>query len=98
MRFLLVMACIAVFDLGGGAVFAADRLKLESSVVIGNRELPKSLYIVPWKSVKKEGLIDWALLKGHEEAVNPIDRYVFKRKLQYRAQLNEGSHTVADSQ
>src|SRR5262245_22640115 len=28
---------------------ASDRLELDTTVVTGNRELPKVLYIVPWK-------------------------------------------------
>lgn len=83
----LLKAMLAMMlSLSACLVSAADRIELESSVVIGNRELPKSLYIVPWKSSKKEGLIDWGLLKGHDEAVTPIDRYVFQRELRYSAQ------------
>ena len=33
----------------------ADRLNLETTVVTGNRELPKVLYIVPWKKGKRDG-------------------------------------------
>ena len=34
--------------LAGGA-FAQDRADIDRTQIIGNRELPKVLYIVPWK-------------------------------------------------
>ena len=30
-----------------------DRIELEMTTIKGNKELPKILYIVPWKDVKK---------------------------------------------
>lgn len=88
----MVVALLLLTSLS--TIKAADRIELESSVVIGNRELPKSLYIVPWKSSKKEGLVDWGLLKGHEEPLIPIDRYVFQRELQYNAQYEKNNRTA----
>src|SRR2546423_4572961 len=36
---------------------AKDRLDLESSQITGNRELPKVLYIVPWRSAQLGDLV-----------------------------------------
>ncbi len=32
--------------------FAEDRIELKITTIKGNKELPKILYIVPWKEVK----------------------------------------------
>ncbi len=34
------------------AAFAQDRIELKITTIKGNKELPKILYIVPWKEVK----------------------------------------------
>ena len=41
--FFLVLAAMTV------PVFAQDHADIDKSQIIGNRELPKVLYIVPWK-------------------------------------------------
>jgi hypothetical protein len=46
----LALALVAASSLAcASAAFAEDRTDLEGSKIIGNRELPKVLYIVPWK-------------------------------------------------
>lgn len=34
-------------------VLADDRIELQTTVIKGNKELPKILYIVPWKDITK---------------------------------------------
>ena len=36
------------------AVLAEDRIELKTTTITGNKELPKILYIVPWKEVKQQ--------------------------------------------
>lgn len=66
------------------AASAQDRidLEMEGTAVIGNRELPKVLYVVPWKRSELaddepgvQGLVD--------EALGPLDREVFVREVEY---------------
>jgi len=62
---------------------AMDRLELESTTITGNRELPKVMYVVPWKKA------DLGDLKGRpansllDEVLAPVDRDVFKREVAY---------------
>jgi hypothetical protein len=61
----------------------ADRLQLDTSVVTGNRELPKVLYIVPWKKAglgEPPGRPFNSLL---DEVLAPVDRDVFRREVTY---------------
>jgi hypothetical protein len=49
--------------------------------IIGNRELPKTLYIVPWKN--SEVGVETDLTNTLNEGMQPLDRAVFERELDY---------------
>lgn len=49
--------------------------------IIGNRELPKTLFIVPWKN--SEVGVDTDLTNSLNEGMQPVDRDVFLRELEY---------------
>lgn len=34
-----------------GTAFAEDRVELDTTLIKGNKELPKILYVVPWKEI-----------------------------------------------
>lgn len=63
-----------------------DRADLERSQIIGNRELPKVLYIVPWKKPLPAALSGRAVVSVLDEALQPVDREVFRRTLRFDAQ------------
>ena len=65
----------------------ADRIDLDTTVVTGNRELPKVLYIVPWKKPLPGDLAGRPGGGVLDEALAPIDRDVFRRQVSYDAQL-----------
>jgi hypothetical protein len=66
---------------------AQDRADIDKTQIIGNRELPKVLYIVPWKKPLPGGLSGRPVASVLDEALAPIDRDVFRRQVQYDAQL-----------
>lgn len=55
---------------------------MSGTSIIGNRELPKSLYIVPWKNSEVGERTDLSrdLL---DEGLNPVDPNEFERQVQY---------------
>lgn len=74
------------------AALAADKLELDKANIQGASELPKVLYIVPWKKaeignkpVKVNRMVD--------EVLSPVDRDVLKRQVKFyeqsQAQLPE---------
>jgi hypothetical protein len=65
---------------------AEDRAKIDATTILGNRELPKVLYIVPWKKPVPGDLNGRPLVSVVDEALAPLDRDVFKRQVQYQAQ------------
>jgi hypothetical protein len=72
----------------GSQFKTVDRLELESSSITGNRELPKVLYIVPWKKADLGDLIGRPANSLIDEVLAPVDRDVFKRQIEYFATLN----------
>lgn len=65
------------------AAQGAEQLDLQGTTITGNRELPKALHIVPWKSAEAGDLAGRPLNSLVDEALAPIDRDVFLRELEY---------------
>ena len=63
-----------------------DRAELDRTQIIGNRELPKVLYIVPWKKPIPGDLSGRPPVSVLDEALAPVDREVFRRQIDYDAQ------------
>jgi hypothetical protein len=75
--------------LAATAALAQDRAELERTPIVGNRELPKVLYIVPWKKPAAPPLA--ARLGGGvlDEPPTTLDRDVLRRQLRLDAQQRE---------
>jgi hypothetical protein len=82
-RPLLLMPLLAL----AGTVFAQDRADIDRTQIIGNRELPKVLTIVPWKKPLPGDLAGRPLTSVLDEALAPVDRDVFRRQVSYHAQV-----------
>ena len=73
-------------DIEPAAVAKPDQADLDRSQIIGNRELPKVTYIVPWKKPGAGDLSGRPLVSVLDEALSPLDREVFRRQTRYDAQ------------
>jgi hypothetical protein len=69
-------------------VLAEDRADLDRTRIIGTKELPKVLYIVPWKKPIPGELSGRPLKSVLDEALEPIDRDVFRRQVRYSEQAS----------
>ena len=79
--------CILLLTWFAASVWAADRADLEGTQILGNRELPKVLYIVPWKQPLPTELVGRPASSVLDEALSPIDREVFERQVHYHSLL-----------
>jgi uncharacterized membrane protein len=68
------------------ALAKPDQADLDRSQILGNRELPKVTYIVPWKKPGAGDLSGRPLVSVLDEALMPVDREVFRRQVRYDAQ------------
>jgi len=80
LRLLVVLATMATLS-----AFAQDRADIERTQIIGNRELPKVLYIVPWKKPLQGDLSGRPPGGVLDEVLAPVDRDVFRRQVRYDA-------------
>ncbi len=66
-----------------GAHKGNDRLNLDTTDVRGNHELPKVMYIVPWKRSDLGDLVGRPPNSLLDEVLQPLDRDVFRRETRY---------------
>ena len=71
-----------------------DRLNLDTTVVTGNRELPKVLYIVPWKKADIGELPAQPFNTLLDEVLTPVDRDVFRREVTYYEAVSGGAQSA----
>ena len=69
-----------------------DRLDLDTTIVTGNRELPKVMYIVPWKKADLGDLPAQPFNTLLDEALTPVDRDVFRREVTYYGVVSSGGN------
>ena len=94
----IISSCLAVcFGFTVTATFAQDRADIDRTQIIGNRELPKVLYIVPWKKPVPGDLAARPLVSVLDEALAPVDRDVFRRQVKYDIQTRASETAVQNS-
>ena len=74
---------VALVLLVAAPTMAVEEMELDGMAVFGNRELPKALFIVPWKDPDAGLAPDRSVNSLIDEALQPVDPDVFRRKLQY---------------
>ncbi|MFQ5547906.1 MAG: hypothetical protein ACE5FV_06430 [Woeseia sp.] len=72
---------------GAGGVM--DEMQLGRTEITGNRELPKVLYIVPWKQSDPGDLMGRPVNTLLDEVLTPLDREEFIRRVEYYGDLYE---------
>lgn len=76
---------------------ARDRIELDATQITGNRELPKVLYIVPWKRSDLGDLVGKPVNSLLDEVLAPVDRDVFRRENRYYRALQPDDPDAAGS-
>jgi hypothetical protein len=66
---------------------SSDRIELETTQISGNRELPRVMYVVPWRRPDPGEFAGRPPNSLLDEALTPVDRDVFKRQNQYYSEL-----------
>jgi len=83
-----IAAAILIAAVVSTTALAEDRAAIDRTNIIGNRELPKVLYIVPWKKPLPGELAGRPVASVLDEALAPVDRDVFRRQVHYDAQTH----------
>lgn len=74
-----------------------DRLELDSTVITGNSELPKVMYVVPWKRADLGALGGKPLNSLVDEVLAPVDRDVFERENGYFRELDAAAEPEVET-
>jgi len=56
-RLFIILFVLLPFD-----AFAEDEIELQTTIIKGNKELPKILYIVPWKDISTSKVTEHKLV------------------------------------
>ena len=72
-----------------GTAGVMDELSLGRTEITGNQELPKVLYIVPWKKSDPGELMGKPVNTLLDEVLAPIDRSEFMRQVDYYGDLRK---------
>jgi hypothetical protein len=62
---------------------SADRIELGTTQITGNAELPRVMYVVPWKKAELGDLAGKPAKSLLDEVLAPVDRDVFRRQNRY---------------
>ena len=84
LRYVLISYFISCFC----TVLADESIDMKGISIIGNKELPNVLYIVPWKSPDLPVMNDPPLASLIDAALEPLDRESILRKELYHKTLN----------
>lgn len=79
----LALGLLLMMQWTASAAASGERLDMDGMSVIGNRELPKALFIVPWKDPEAGLTPERPVNSLVDEALEPVDPDVFRRKLDY---------------
>lgn len=87
--------CSAILLIAFTSVTAQERLDMKGTSIIGNKELPKVLYIVPWKSAGDINLTTPPFISVLDEALKPVERTTFQRQVRYYQNLYPAPETAS---
>jgi hypothetical protein len=67
-----------------------ERLKLDKTTILGNGELPRVTFVVPWRDAPNN-VPDWRLDPAAHPVAVPLDSELYRRQVEYQSQLKERS-------
>src|SRR6056297_2585520 len=65
-------------------VHAEENITMDSLQVIGNKEMPNILYILPWQTAQLPTMVELPLSGLIQDALQPVDRESILRRKYYQ--------------
>ncbi len=72
---------------------AADRVRMNETVISGNQELPKVLYILPWQSSNGRPALELSAGLDDQRVFKRVEPAAYQRELKYRDALEQMEQT-----
>ena len=85
---VVIVSTLAGSPWGGSEILwaaAAERLQLDKTTILGNRELPKVTFVVPWADAAAE-IPAWRPAPTAHPAAAPLDGTLYQRQMDYLRQ------------
>ncbi|MEJ2565062.1 MAG: hypothetical protein P8164_04350 [Gammaproteobacteria bacterium] len=82
MHLMLILAAMLCCHNAG----AEERLKLKKTTILGNGELPRVTFVIPWRDAPS-AIPQWKPSPSAHPHATPLDRDVYRRQLEYLRQL-----------
>ena len=91
--FMLAAAVTATVAIGEENSPPGDIKKLQGINIVGNKEAPKSLFIIPWQTTQHEQ--NTSLTSNFtDSSMHPLDRESFQQQLQLQQLGKSGWHRI----
>jgi hypothetical protein len=71
----------------------SDKIQLDTTQISGNRELPKVMYVVPWRRADPGDFSGRPPNSLLDEALTPVDRDVFRRTNRYYGAVQDSAQS-----
>jgi hypothetical protein len=81
MTFIIAL-CLSLYGLQAAG---AERLQLGKTTILGNRELPKVTFVVPWADAAAK-IPAWRPAPAAHPAAEPLDGTLYRRRMDYLRQ------------
>ena len=86
-RYIRIILPALLFSTSLSAQEAQHRLDMEGTSIIGNKELPKMLYIVPWKPAQRIDIPAPPIISILDQPLQKLDRNEFRRQLKFHQKI-----------
>lgn len=90
---ILILCIASMLNLA----YAEERIELEETTVIENRELPKITHIAPWQAAQLPDPEQPPLDRLIDDALTPLDRDVFRRRILYYYEVSPAGQAPDES-
>lgn len=87
----LTLACLG--SVQADEKSAADRVRMNETVISGNQELPKVLYILPWQSSNGRPALELSAGLDDQRVFRRVEPAAYRRELKYRDALERMEKT-----
>ncbi len=86
-RFRIKTLLASLLMMSSIASSAQQKIEMQGTAIIGNKELPRILYIIPWKSDQPVALTAPPFHSVLDEPFKTVERNRFRRKLEFYQSL-----------
>ena len=98
MKYIIKLVIVVYALITGYLVNAEERIDMEAMSIIGNKELPNVLYILPWKQANLPEMVELPLSSLINDALQPLDRPTILRRQYYKQVIKQEGVLQAELQ